>query len=72
MRFTFNGKAKLLSLGNYPSIGLKRAREMRDEARVKIAQGIDPALEKQERKKRATAKKRPSCKHIQKRGPGVV
>lgn len=52
LRFKFNGKTKLLSLGQYPAIGLKQARELRDEARVKIARGIDPALEKQQTKKK--------------------
>jgi integrase len=47
-RFKFNGKSKLLSFGQYPTVSLKQARDMRDEARVKINQGIDPALEKKE------------------------
>ena len=33
MRYTHGGKEKLLSFGPYPLIGLKDAREKRDEAR---------------------------------------
>ncbi|WP_243366071.1 tyrosine-type recombinase/integrase [Fundidesulfovibrio soli] len=41
-RYRFNGKAKMLSLGVYPDVSLKDAREHRDEARSLLAQGIDP------------------------------
>ena len=40
------GAEKKLSLGAYPEIGLKDAREMRDKARSAIAKGIDPAEKK--------------------------
>lgn len=50
-RFKFEGKAKLLALGEFPAIGLKDARDLRDEARNKLTRGIDPALEKQLTKK---------------------
>lgn len=41
------GKAeKLLALGIYPDVSLKRAREKRDEARTLIADGIDPSAKK--------------------------
>ena len=42
LRYTFNGKENRLSLGTYPDISLKEARERRDEARTLIAKGIDP------------------------------
>ena len=41
-RYKFDGKEKLLSLGVYPDIGLKEARERRDEARRLLADEIDP------------------------------
>ena len=41
-RYKFDGKEKLLSLGVYPDIGLKDARERREEARKLLADGIDP------------------------------
>ena len=37
-----SGKENLLSLGVYPDVSLKRAREKRDEARTLLADGIDP------------------------------
>ncbi|MFP4168862.1 MAG: tyrosine-type recombinase/integrase [Desulfonatronovibrionaceae bacterium] len=47
-RFKFDGKSKLLTFGHYPGVSLKQARELRDEAKYKIAQGVDPALEKKQ------------------------
>ena len=41
--YRINGKEKLLSFGKYPAISLKMARQLRDEAKELIAQGIDPA-----------------------------
>ena len=41
-RYRFDGKAKMLSLGTYPDVGLKAARERRDAARKQLAEGIDP------------------------------
>lgn len=45
-RYNFDGKEKLLSLGTYPDVTLKEAREKRDAARKLIAQGIDPGAER--------------------------
>ncbi len=42
LRYRFDGKAKMLSLGIYPDVGLKDARERRDAARKLLADGIDP------------------------------
>ena len=42
-RYTFNGKREGISLGAYPEIGLKIARQRALEARLKINQGINPA-----------------------------
>ena len=41
-RFKFDDKEKLLSLGVYPDVGLKDARQRRDDARKLLADGIDP------------------------------
>ena len=41
-KYRFDGKEKLLSLGVYPDVGLKDAREKRDDLRKQIAAGIDP------------------------------
>ncbi|MDD3295559.1 MAG: integrase arm-type DNA-binding domain-containing protein [Geobacteraceae bacterium] len=43
LKYRFNGKEKLLSLGKYPDISLAEARNRRHEARNKIANGIDPS-----------------------------
>lgn len=42
-RYSFEGKEKLLSLGTYPDVSLKAARDKRDEARKLLAEGIDPS-----------------------------
>jgi len=52
-KYLFDGKEKLLSLGTYPDVSLKDARERRDEARKQVAAGIDPG---QHRKAKKTAK----------------
>lgn len=36
-----DGKEKRLSLGTYPDVGLKEARERRDQARKMVGQGVD-------------------------------
>jgi hypothetical protein len=41
-RYRFDGLAKMLSLGVYPDVGLKEARERREAARKALADGIDP------------------------------
>lgn len=41
-RYKFDGKEKLLSLGVYPDVGLKDARQRRDDARKLLADSIDP------------------------------
>ena len=43
-RFTyrFAGMEKRISLGVYPDVGLKKARDRRDEMRKLVADGIDP------------------------------
>jgi hypothetical protein len=46
LRYRVAGLEKMLSLGVYPDIGLKRARERRDEARKQIAEGIDPSAQR--------------------------
>lgn len=47
------GAEKKLSLGAYPDLSLKEARELRDAARNKVARGIDPAEQKQRDKRAA-------------------
>ena len=50
MAYRFNGKQKTLSFGAYPTVGLKDARERREEAKKLLANGIDPGTEKKQSK----------------------
>src|SRR5256886_10454994 len=47
LRYRMGGRENLISLGTYPDVPLKRAREKRDEARRLIADDIDPSAERQ-------------------------
>jgi integrase len=54
MRFSVRGVEKQLSLGVYPLISLKRARERREDLRRQVAEGIDPsAMRKAEKRAQA-------------------
>jgi integrase len=50
LKFRHLGKEKKLSLGAYPEISLAKARKLRDAAREKLAEGLDPALERKKAK----------------------
>ncbi|MEN4053274.1 integrase arm-type DNA-binding domain-containing protein [Sulfurimonas sp. NWX79] len=50
LKYRIDGKEKKLSLGAYPDITLQRARELRETNRKIIADGIDPAAKKQQKK----------------------
>lgn len=57
LRYRFGGKARELTLGRYPEITLKRARELATSSRARIQEGFDVAREKQlQNVERATAK----------------
>ena len=43
LKFRFEGKEKLISLGIYPDVSLKTARDRRDAARKLLAEGVDPS-----------------------------
>ena len=43
LKYRYQGKEKRLSLGVYPDVSLKDARERRDAARKRLANGIDPS-----------------------------
>ena len=43
LKYRFEGKEKRLSLGVYPEVSLKDARERRDEARKLLANNVDPS-----------------------------
>jgi hypothetical protein len=50
LKFRVGGKEKLLSLGVYPDVSLKSARERRDEARRELASGVDPSAKRKAEK----------------------
>src|SRR5271170_7219173 len=43
LKYRFGGREKRLSLGVYPDVSLKDARDRRDSARKLLADGIDPS-----------------------------
>ncbi len=49
LKYNFNGKSCLLSLGTYPDISLEEARERRQKARNLLANGINPSEERKQR-----------------------
>lgn len=49
-KYNFLGKEKRLSLGTYPNISLKQARELRDKYKKMLAQGINPSEERKSQK----------------------
>jgi len=50
MKYRFNGKEKRMAFGVYPAVSLAQARALRDEAKKKLAMGIDPSFAKKEEK----------------------
>ncbi|EEA02493.1 integrase family protein [Burkholderia sp. H160] len=53
MNYRFAGKDKTLALGVYPDVSLAAARKKRDEAREKLAAGLDPSNVKRLEKRAA-------------------
>ena len=49
-KYKLGGREKLLSLGTYPDVALRRAREKRDAARRLVADGLDPSAKRQEQR----------------------
>lgn len=49
-KYFFGRKENLLSLGAYPAVTLKAAREQRDVARKQVANGINPGAERKAKK----------------------
>ncbi len=54
-RYSYGGKQKVISLGVYPTVSLKKAREKRDNARTLLANGQDPALKRNEKNTKTRA-----------------
>jgi integrase len=47
LKFVLQGREKLISLGRYPEVTLKQARERRHKERTLVADGIDPVTVRQ-------------------------
>ena len=45
-RYRFDGKEKMMALGEYPFVTLKEARERHVAARQRLGEGIDPMVER--------------------------
>lgn len=52
-KYRFNDKEKVLSLGTYPTLSLKDARELREKYKNLIAKDIDPNEQKKQKKEEA-------------------
>lgn len=50
LKYRVNKKENRMSLGIYPTVTLKEAREKRDEAKKLLSQGIDPSKDRQSKK----------------------
>lgn len=46
VRYRFNGKASMISLGEYPAVGLADARQRQEEIKTLLANDVDPAAHK--------------------------
>ncbi len=55
-KYRCDGKEKQLSLGVYPDVSLKDARERRDDARKLVAKGIDPSANRKAEKETSGGK----------------
>jgi hypothetical protein len=49
-KYRSSGKEKRIALGAWPEIGLAQARHIRDELRIRVANGEDPALTRKRQK----------------------
>lgn len=47
LTYRVEGKQKWMTVGTYPTMSLKEARQERDKHKARLAEGIDPSLEKQ-------------------------
>ncbi|MDD4615508.1 MAG: tyrosine-type recombinase/integrase [Alphaproteobacteria bacterium] len=52
LRYTFNGKPQMMSLGKFPKVSLEQARKKRDETKALVEAGKHPARERKAEKLR--------------------
>ncbi len=54
-RFSWHGgRQPRISFGTYPDLSVKQARQLRDEARALVAQGVDPRLYRSQKRRAAS------------------
>uniref|UniRef100_E6PQF7 Putative integrase n=1 Tax=mine drainage metagenome TaxID=410659 RepID=E6PQF7_9ZZZZ len=53
LKYRYNGRENRISLGAYPLVSLKEARQQRDDAKRQLLQGIDPSAERKGRRQQA-------------------
>lgn len=49
-RYTWVGQSARISLGSYPELSLREAREFRDQARALVAKGINPRTDRKQKR----------------------
>jgi hypothetical protein len=54
-KYRYHGKEKLLTLGLYPAVSLKEARQGREDAKRLLARGLDPSAQRQAMQREAEA-----------------
>ena len=64
MAYRYDGKSKLLSFGDYPTVSLKDARAKREEAKGLLAKGIDPSEQKKNAREARIIAERDSFENI--------
>jgi integrase len=64
LKYRYAGKEKLLSLGVYPEIGIRDARDRRDAARRLLLNGIDPSIDRQVQKAASTERSENSFERV--------
>ena len=63
-KYRIMGKERLLSIGAWPEVSLLQARNVRDDARAKLALGVDPSEAKQEQAALAKLKQENSFERV--------
>ena len=55
LKYRIDGREKLLSIGAYPAVSIKMARDARDSARGLLAAGLDPSQAKKDARRAEAA-----------------
>lgn len=64
LKYRFDGKYKVLALGQYPEVGLAKVRELRESTRKELASGCDPGEERKKERRVTAAKNANTFKRI--------